>query len=837
MQKEQKIENYFVSSPQNQKSKKKREMRHYKLLLIAALCTANFAHAERTEVRQWRLSQAFTAHRPFLTDTTDVNGKAWDMAKSLMDNSVSPQAWRNGVETSDSVLAAPGQDAVRVAGFTVQNESFAKVKVDVRGLSDYKLYIDGQEGSEQNLVPGRHEVALKISQSGGKADTLRVAVESEQHITLNPTGKEPYTLKTLMYGERMSGISISADGRFLLQNKSLTQTDAQVNRTDYLIDTKTGKRTTISDFRQWASKGHRYISARTLSDKTTQYELVDAETGSREAFFTDQQNQRGYFLADEQQMMIYDETKGPSEDEEVFQVLVPDDRQPGWRNRSNIKLMDIATGQVRIITQGQHNVTAAISPDGKRMLLHISENNIEKRPFTFMTAVLLDLETMQADTLFAHDGFATLGQWSPDGKSIVFQGSPEAFGGIGNRTPKNMTPSMIQQELFRMDVATKQITPLTADFNPNISSWQWSKADGMIYALCENRDCQDIFRINPQTGEAKQLPLTERFVLRFDIAEDAPLLTYYGQGHSNSDRLYTFDLKKGKETLVEDLNATRMKDIQLGEFGEWNFKAERGDTIYGRYYLPPHFDASKKYPMLVYYYGGCSPVGRYLDSYYSFHGWAAMGYVVYVIQPSGCTGFGQEFAARHVNAYGDYTAQDIIQGTKQFCKEHSFVNDKKIGCLGASYGGFMTMYLQTQTDIFAAAMSHAGISDPTSYWGYGYWGYSYSTISAANSYPWNNKELFTDHAPLTLADRIHTPILFMHGSDDTNVPINESIQMFTALKILGRETAFVTVKGQNHHILDYSKRIKWQNTIYAWFERWLKDDPTWWNTMYPEKNL
>ena len=359
----------------------------------------------------------------------------------------------------------------------------------------------------------------------------------------------------------------------------------------------------------------------------------------------------------------------------------------------------------------------------------------------------------------------------------------------------------------------------------------------MIYALCENRDCQDIFRINPQTGEAKQLPLTERFVLRFDIAEEAPILTYYGQGHSNSDRLYTFDLKKGKETLVEDLDAVRMKDIQLGEFGEWNFKAERGDTIYGRYYLPPHFDASKKYPMLVYYYGGCSPVGRYLDSYYSFHGWAAMGYVVYVIQPSGCTGFGQEFAARHVNAYGDYTAQDIIQGTKQFCKEHSFVNDKKIGCLGASYGGFMTMYLQTQTDIFAAAMSHAGISDPTSYWGYGYWGYSYSTISAANSYPWNNKELFTDHAPLTLADRIHTPILFMHGSDDTNVPINESIQMFTALKILGRETAFVTVKGQNHHILDYSKRIKWQNTIYAWFERWLKDDATWWNTMYPEKNL
>jgi dipeptidyl aminopeptidase/acylaminoacyl peptidase len=77
----------------------------------------------------------------------------------------------------------------------------------------------------------------------------------------------------------------------------------------------------------------------------------------------------------------------------------------------------------------------------------------------------------------------------------------------------------------------------------------------------------------------------------------------------------------------------------------------------------------------------------------------------------------------------------------------------------------------------------------------------------------------------------------MHGGADTNVPINESIQMFTALKILGKETAFITVEGENHHILDYNKRIRWHDSIMAWFARWLQDDPTWWNTMYPEKNL
>ena len=102
----------------------------------------------------------------------------------------------------------------------------------------------------------------------------------------------------------------------------------------------------------------------------------------------------------------------------------------------------------------------------------------------------------------------------------------------------------------------------------------------------------------------------------------------------------------------------------------------------------------------------------------------------------------------------------------------------------------MTQYLQTKTDIFAAAMSHAGISDITSYWGEGYWGYSYSSLASAN-----------------------------------------------ALKLLGKPTAFVQVEGENHHILDYDKRILWNNTIYAWFAKWLKDQPEWWDALYPPKSL
>jgi len=239
--------------------------------------------------------------------------------------------------------------------------------------------------------------------------------------------------------------------------------------------------------------------------------------------------------------------------------------------------------------------------------------------------------------------------------------------------------------------------------------------------------------------------------------------------------------------------------------------------------------------MIVYYYGGTSPTPRTFESTYPLQVYAAQGYVVYTLQPSGTTGFGQEFAARHVNAWGEKTADEIILGTQLFYREHNFVDSTKIGCIGASYGGFMTQFLQTKTNIFAAAVSHAGISNITSYWGEGYWGYSYSGGASASSYPWNNPRLYTEQSPLFHADKINTPLLLLHGGSDTNVPIGESIQMFNALRILGKTVEFITVDGENHAIYTYQKRIDWNKTIYAWFAKWLKNQPEWWQALYPDR--
>ena len=447
------------------------------------------------------------------------------------------------------------------------------------------------------------------------------------------------------------------------------------------------------------------------------------------------------------------------------------------------------------------------------------------------------MQTLKADLLVDKDGFISNAKFSPDGNQVLVVGSPEAFNSIGKKVKEGQIPNMYDYQMYMLNVGDKKVTPLTVDFNPSVQQVVWSKADGQIYFNAENRDYVSLYRMNPANGKIQQVKANEENVKGFSMSASAPSLVYYGQGTMNSDRLYQLDTKKDKQVLVEDLSKEILKDIQLGECHDWNFINSKGDTIYGRYYLPPYFDANKKYPMIVNYYGGCSPTGRNFESRYPHHAYAALGYVVYVVQPSGASGFGQEFGARHVNTAGEGPAQDIIEGTKKFCEAHAFVNSKKIGCIGASYGGFMTQYLQTKTDIFAAAISHAGISDHTSYWGEGYWGYSYSEVSMAGSYPWTRKDLYVDRSPLFNADKIHTPLLFVHGDVDMNVPVGESIQMYTALKLLGRETAMVLVTGQDHHIVEYGKRIQWQNTIWAWFAKWLQDDATWWNAIYKPKTL
>jgi dipeptidyl aminopeptidase/acylaminoacyl peptidase len=575
-------------------------------------------------------------------------------------------------------------------------------------------------------------------------------------------------------------------------------------------------------------------------DKRVLYK-VDPRTGVRTLFAYDIPEGSYVVSPTEDYLIISAEEKGPKEDKDVFEVVEMDDRQSGWRDRGYLAKYDIATGVTQRITFGSKGeYLEDISLDGTKLLLATSRSRLTKRPTTVQDVLIMDILTLKVDTLFVGAEFLGGGTFSPDGKQILFTGTPEAFGRIGCQLPADVTPSMTENELFLYDIMSKKVTPLTKDFDPSLDKGpDWCAADGMVYFTAEDRDYVNLFMLNPKTGKITKLAANGDDIYRFDKASNAPYISYLSYATMAPASAYVMDLKnlKKPQNIRFFDGVSALGDAEIGTCQDWNFKNSKGDTVYGRFYLPKDFDATKQYPMIVYYYGGCSPVSRYFESPYAPQYWNSLGYVAYVVEPSGATGFGQEWASRHVNTAGKGPAEDIIEGVKQICAEHPFINPKKIGCMGASYGGFMTQYLQTQTDIFAAAVSHAGIANHTSYWGEGYWGYNYSEVSMANSYPWSHRDLYVNQSPLFNADKIHTPLLLLHGNADTNVPLIESLQMFTALKLLGREVALVEVEGENHHILEYGKKEKWLATQMAWFAKWLKDDPTWWEALYPPKHL
>lgn len=817
-----------------------------KIATMAALATALTVAAQvKTEVIEFNQAGPFAVRNPFAVDTVGVNGNKFD-DKALL-SAIRLDQPATAVFTGRQLPSLADSRSVGVLSFYLNNSSYVKGKIEVKGPKTFKLYIDGNEaGTELKLAPEHHTFAIRYLAQPSDSDSISVSLDTSLPVAITADSHHPYNVHDLTDGRRVRGISLSADGKLACLSFQTTERGGN-SRWDYeLRDTKSGKLLQRpTHYVKWMPRSVAWLEEVKESGVRVLYK-VDPINGSRTRWASSLPD-GGYTVSPtEDYIIISKEEEGPKEDRDVFEVLEMDDRQPGWRKRNYLVKYDVETGLSQRITFGTKGERLLdISNDGRQLLVSSSYSRLAKRPTEVQDFYILDSQTLEATKVLTGEGFLGGAQFSPNGTKILFTGNPEAFGRIGCQLPSSVTPSMTENELYILDIETKEVTPLTKDFDPSINAVDWSSADGMIYFSAEDRDYVSLFKLNPTTGKIVKLPANGDYIYRYDMASNAPVVAYLS--YRTMEPASAYVLRSTSNLQLFD-GRDALGDAEVGTCRDWNYTNSNGDTVYGRLYLPKDFDAQKKYPMIVYYYGGCSPVSRYFESPYAPQMWNSLGYVAYILQPSGATGFGQEWASRHVNTAGGVPAADgsvpggspagdIIEGVKKLCDEHPFINREKIGCMGASYGGFMTQYLQTVTDIFACAVSHAGIANHTSYWGEGYWGYNYSEVSMANSYPWSHRQLYVDQSPLFNADKIHTPLLLLHGNADTNVPLIESLQMFTALKLLGREVALVEVEGQNHHILDYTKREKWLATQMAWFQRWLKDDPTWWDALYPKKNL
>ncbi len=780
----------------------------------------------------------------YVLDSLNNTNAQFDPKSTLSDNNTS--AFLNAEATDSiskgtSMQSIENKNTLRVLSFNLRTDRYVGLNLDIKQLANYRLHVDGvASATNLTLKPGEHQVKLVcLAQNDGK-DTLNISVVGENlsGVEINSTSKRPYLMKDMLEGERTYSARLSPSGRFLIAYYQNTHADGKSTYKTIITDLKNNKT---------LEKRNEYVDYKWLENKDLMY-YTYTENGNKKIILRNPETLEetvlvenipngGFTLSPTLDYLIISTTDEGSKPVGALKKLHdPDDRMAGQRNRTSLWKFDIKTRSMQRLTYGKTRLYLAdISNDGKHLLITTSSQIPSRKPFSRNAILKMDATTLKVDTLIADTAWLAGAKFSPKADQLLIKACPEAFNRIGSEINEKQTHNAFDYRLFLYDINTQSTTPLLPHFNPSVDSYLWNELNNLIYFTASDGCDRTVYSLNPENKEVRKFNLPLTYVTSFTYATLQKNPTAIITGQANGERareMYqvTLSHKDTKAKRIGEINFDEMyKDVAIGTCHDWKFQTSRNDSINGFYYLPANFDASKKYPLIVYYYGGCTPSNKLLEINYPYQVFASLGYVVYVVQPSGALGFGQEFAARHVNTWGDMSSDDIIEGTKQFCKEHTFINTEKIGCIGASYGGFMTQYLQTKTNLFAAAISHAGISNIASYWGGGYWGYTYGEIAQYGSFPWNNPDLYTKHSSLFNADKINTPLLLLHGTVDTNVPPFESQQLYTALRILGKTVEYIQVDGQDHVITDWNKRLQWQDAIFAWFAKYLKDQPEWWD--------
>lgn len=863
--------------------------------IALGLCSGGFARtgADRPKVHRpvqvWLRIGPVPVKLPVFHEDPGLNGKSWGPGQVLAFDALDTRDWLpepgsqvpwnrgalvwRAVQTDTfgiRLLHSTGDNPdLAYLAFYMELKRFGEVELVFRSHHLLEVFVNGRSigvkpssdsfsGDGQpsrgrmvktlNLETGKHLVLIKTLRDpdcpggwsvGASAGFPQDWAGTDVNITMD--SERPMSLSQLLESPQVVSVSVSARGDLaaLTVTRNLPSSDQSETWLE-LVRVRDGER--IHTFRggmgisrvQWAPSGRRFTY--TTQEEKSALWLVDLDAGTSVPLLEGVEDLDGHTWSPDGSFIVYSITEKPEDKKTGMKRLrgMPD-RWPGFRNQSYLYRLDIPGGTRQRLTAGAMSTFLhGISPDGSRLIFSRSHQDYSERPYATSEFFMLDLNTMKTDTLWSSPWIRTV-QWGPDGNRLLVTGGPESFDGIGRNLPEEMIPNDYDTQVFIVDLNTGTVDPITRDFEPSVNQAVWTRSDPFLYLSVTEGSYVNCYRYDPGGRVFEKMETGVDVLGELDLAELERTAVYIGSGTNRPARAYVMDLRRGRFRVLSDPGAASYRGVRFGRVEPFAFLNSRGVEIEGHVYYPADFDPGKKYPCIVYYYGGTTPVTRDFGGRYPKELYAAMGYVVYVLQPSGAVGFGQAFSALHVNDWGRLTSEEIVDGTRRFLAAHPFVDEKRVGCMGASYGGFMTLTLTTQTDIFRTAVSHAGISSLSSYWGEGYWGYLYSAIATANSFPWNRRDLYVDQSPLFNADKIRTPLLLLHGAVDTNVPPGESIQLYTALKLLGREVELIQVEGQNHHIMQTGKRMRWTQTILAWFDRWLKDQPEWWESLYGEE--
>jgi dipeptidyl aminopeptidase/acylaminoacyl peptidase len=693
------------------------------------------------------------------------------------------------------------------------------------------------------LTKEKHLVVVKLLLIKGESFTFKASLEHKKEwenekIAVSLTPDHQMKPENVLNMVNVRNIFVSPDGKRAAV--SLRKTGKKAGKSENwleILDTVKGK-TIFStkglksmDGFKWMGNSGTFSYTRADKKKTTIYSF-NLNTLEQQVLLKDVTNFSSYWWAPDYSYLVYSKYHKAKSNDLYKHYVHVDDRSVNSGYTYSMYLYFPGGGAThQLCDQEADYQDAEISPDGSKILFSRSLRDHKNRPYYRNDYFIFHVKTLTVEKLF-ESNWITSGQFSPDSKKLLFLGGPSAFDSIGSTLAIGTVPNDYDTQAYIYDLSSKKAEAISKTLKPSIRGAFWGKPGNNIYFSATDQSFNRVYKYSLKKKQFTALNTGVEVVHRIGFAKNRNLAVYWGSSSNVPQKLYKINPNGGKGILLKDFNKKDFQQVKLGAVKDWNYMTPKGKSIKGRIYYPVGFDSNKKYPCIVYYYGGTSPVTRDFGGRYPKNWYAANGYIVYVLQPTGATGFGQEFSTVHVNDWGKVTSQEVIAATKHLVKSHSYIDGEKLGAMGASYGGFLTMYIATQTDMFAGFISHAGISALSSYWGIGDWGYTYSGVATAKSFPWNRKDIYVGHSPLFMADRITTPLLLLHGDIDNNVPPGESYQMFAALKLLGKDVALVTYKGQRHFILEYKKRLHWMRTIIAWWDKHLKKEPQHWEHLY-----
>ena len=400
--------------------------------------------------------------------------------------------------------------------------------------------------------------------------------------------------------------------------------------------------------------------------------------------------------------------------------------------------------------------------------------------------------------------------WSPDDSKIAFLSQRRA----GNESDK--------ARLFVYDCHTAEMQDLTADFDYNAQNVVWSGND-LIYFIAPIEATHQICRVAPSVGEVEVITRGDHDINAFTMAGEriaAEMCTI-----SMATEFFEINPEDGSLAQISAINKSVYDNIRMGEVQKRWVKTTDGKQMLTWVILPPDFDPSQKYPVLLYCQGGPQSVVSQFWSYrWNFQLMAAQGYIVVAPNRRGLPSFGQEWLDQISGDYSGQNIRDYLSAIDDVARE-PWADRERMGCVGASYGGYSVYFLAgCHEKRFKAFISHCGIFDFDSMYGeteelffvnndYGgpYWDTANAT--AQRSYA---------NSPHKFVSKWDTPILIITGEKDFRIPYTQSLEAFTAARTLGIPARLVAFENEAHQVFKPQNSLVWNREFFGWLDKYVK---------------